>query len=157
MATTPPLRSRSRTVRIVQRRLSLVRLIIALFVARIVVTVAEIAESRLTVFSAVISVAIGLEAWRAWRVAHAARQPGAEEPPAPPDSVWDRILAPIERRGPVVLYVLTAAFVVAYAAVLATGADADTLLDITVIARELTTFAIIGVLLAGYLSTRDPR
>ncbi|MEZ5121694.1 MAG: hypothetical protein R2736_08970 [Solirubrobacterales bacterium] len=73
-------RSRSRTVRLVEQRLSIVRLLVALFVARIVVTIAEIAESRLTLWSVLISAAIGIEAWRAWRVRRAARRAG-EVPP----------------------------------------------------------------------------
>jgi hypothetical protein len=152
MAGEPP-RSRSRTVRIVQQRLSIVRLIIALFVARIVITVAEIAESRLTLFSVLISAAIGIEAWRAWRVARAAHETGTVERPIP-DSVWDRVLRPLERVGPVVLYALTVVFVIVYVVLATGGGSQDTLLDITVIAREVTTFGILGVLLAAYLSIR---
>jgi hypothetical protein len=128
-------------------------LLIALFAARIVVTVTEIIESEVTVFSAVITAAIGVEAWRAWRVSRVARKD-----PAPslelPDTVWNRVLLPLERRGPVVLYALTAAYAVAYVIVRVSGEPRDTLLDAAVISRELITFVFLGVLLAGYLSVR---
>jgi hypothetical protein len=44
-----------KSVALAERRGSLVKLLIALFVARIVVTITEIIESEVTVFSAVIS------------------------------------------------------------------------------------------------------
>jgi hypothetical protein len=65
MAAGPAHRIGSRIVAIAERRGSLVRLLIALFVARIVVTVTEIVESEVTLWSALITAAIGLEAWRA--------------------------------------------------------------------------------------------
>jgi hypothetical protein len=141
-------------VRIVQRRLSLVRLVIALFVARIVITVAEIAESRLTFFSLLVSLAIGLEAWRAWRVANAARSGGIARERVP-DSIWDRMLRPVERVGPAALYAFTAVFAAVYVVMVVTGGSRDTLLDIVVAAREATTVAIIAVLAVGYLSIRN--
>lgn len=153
MATESRRRHHSRTVAVVERRASLAKLIIALFVARIVITAAEIAESSLTWWSVLISLAIGIEAWRAWRVARAARQAATAAAPIP-DSGWDRLLRPVERFGPAVLYVLTAIFVVVYI-VLGNDGDQQTLLDITVIAREITTFAVVGVLIAGYQSVRE--
>jgi hypothetical protein len=149
--------SRSRTVRLVEQRLSIVRLLIALFVLRIVVTIAEIAESRLTFWSALISLAIGLEAWRAWRVRSAAQRTGAAPPPPPADSVWNRILTPAERYGPAVLYVLTVLFVVATIAMVADGEAQDRLLTITVIAREVTTFLFLGVFLCAVMAVRAGR
>jgi hypothetical protein len=142
-----------RTRQLAERRLSLVRLLIALFVLRVVVTVAEVAESRLTAFSAIVTVAIGVEAWRGWTVARVARDRDAE--PAPlPDTVWDRILHPLERSGPAVLYAMTVVFVVATLALLAAGEPIDTLLDITLLVRELTSLFFVAVLIAGYLSIR---
>lgn len=129
------------------------RLLIALFVARIVVTVTEIVESEITVFSAVVTAAIGVEAWRAWRVRSVARrEPGATV--QLPDTVWNRMLLPLERRGPVVLYVLSACYSVAFAALLAAGESRDTLLVVAQITRELVTLVFLAVLLAGYLSVR---
>ena len=150
-------RSRSRTVRLVEQRLSIVRLLIALFVARIVVTIAEIAESRLTLWSVLISAAIGIEAWRAWRVRRAAQRAG--EAPAPPlvDSVWDRMLTPVERYGPAALYVLTGLFVVATVAMVADGEAQDRLLDVTLIAREVTTFLFLVVFVVAALAVRATR
>jgi hypothetical protein len=142
-----------KSVALAERRGSLVRLLIALFVARIVVTITEIAESELTLFSAVITAAIGIEAWRAWRVSRVARREGG--PPVElPDTTWNRILLPLERRGPLFLYVLTAAYAVAFVAVGIAGESHETLLDAAVISRELITFLFLGVLLAGYLSVR---
>lgn len=149
--------SRSRTVRLVEQRLSIVRLLIALFVARIVVTIAEIAESRLTFWSVLISAAIGIEAWRAWRVRRTARQADAAPPPPPADSVWNRILTPTERYGPAVLYVLTALFVVATIAMVADGEAQDRLLTVTVVAREVTTFLFLGVFLTAVMAVRAGR
>jgi hypothetical protein len=142
-----------KSVALAERRGSLVRLLIALFVARIVVTITEIAESEVTLFSAVITAAIGIEAWRAWRVSRVAQREGG--PPVElPDTVWNRILLPLERRGPVILYALTAAYAVAYLAVRISGESRDTLLDAAVISREVITFLFLGVLVAGYLSVR---
>jgi uncharacterized membrane protein YczE len=143
----------SRTRNLAERRLSLVRLLIALFVARVVVTIAEIAESRLTFFSALITAAVGLEAWRAWTVARVARR-NPTTPVALPPTVWDRILRPAERYGPAVLCVLTIAFVIATLVLLGLGESIEVLLDITLVVRELTTLAFVAVLLIGYLSVR---
>lgn len=145
---------RSRTRDVAERRLSLVRLLIALFVARVVVTIVEVTESRITWWSLLITLAIGLEAWRAWSVARVARRTGVT-PPKLPDTVWDRILTPAERRGPVVIYALTVAFAIAALVLLALGNPHDVLLDVAIVVREITTIAVIGVLLVGYLSVRD--
>jgi hypothetical protein len=142
-----------KTVALARRRASLVRLLIALFVARIVVTITEITESEISVFSAFVTAAIGVEAWRAWRVSRVAARE-SEAAVALPDTVWNRLLLPLERRGPVVLYALSAAYAIAFVAVLAAGESRDALLDAAVITREVITFAFLGVLLAGYLSVR---
>lgn len=137
-----------------ERRRSLVRLLIALFVARIVVTITEVIESEVTFLAAVVTAAIGIEAWRAWRVSRVVRDEpaGAVELP---DSFWNRVLLPLEHRGPPVLYALTAAYAIAYVAVLAVGGSRETLLLGAQIAREVITFVFLGVLLAGYLSVRS--
>lgn len=91
----PRLRSRSRDL--AERRLSLVKLLIALFVARMVVT----------------------------------------------------------RVGPVVIYGLTAVFVVAAVVLLVLGNPHDTLLDVAIVCREITTIVFLGVILAAYMSVRQ--
>lgn len=150
-------RLRGRTRDLVERRLSLVRLLIAIFVARIAVTVVEVTESRLEFWTVLITLAIAIEAWRAWSVARVAKQ-GELAPAAPvPDSGWDRFLRPLERRGPAVIYALTALFVVAVLVLLALGDPRDTLLDIAVIGREVTTVVFLAVILAGYMSVRKPK
>ena len=158
-ATTEPGRKprlRSRTRDLVERRLSLVRLVIAIFVARIAVTVVEVSESNVTFWSALITLAIGIEAWRAWSVMRVAKR--GDLTPAPiRDSGWDRFLRPLERTGPTVIYALTAAFVVAALILVALGNPRDTLLDIALIGREITTFFFLAVVLAGYMSTRQPK
>jgi hypothetical protein len=144
----------SRAIALAERRSSLVRLLIALFVARIVVTITEVIESELTFFSAVVTAAIGIEAWRAWRVARTVRAEPARAVELP-DNVWNRVLLPLERRGPPVLYVLTAAYAVAYVVVLAVGESHETLLLAAQIGREVITLVFLGVLIAGYLSVRS--
>src|SRR5918997_5899455 len=136
-----------KSVALAERRGSLVRLLIALFAARIVVTITEIVESEVTLFSAVITAAIGIEAWRAWRVSRVARREGGPAVELP-DTVWNRILLPLERRGPVILYALSAVYAVAYLAVRIGGESRDTLLDAAVISREVITFVFLGVLVA---------
>jgi hypothetical protein len=145
--------TRSRVVAIAERRSSLARLLIALFVLRVEVTVTEIIESKLTVFAAVITAAIGIEAWRAWRVSRAAHATGTTAPPLP-DTIWNRILLPLERRGPVVLYALTAIYAVAFIALAVAGEPRDTLVDVALISREAITFFFLAVVIAGYLSVR---
>jgi hypothetical protein len=130
-----------------------VRLLVALFVARIVVTVTEVIESEVTPFSAVITAAIGLEAWRAWRVSRVVRREGGPVVELP-DTVWNRVLLPLERRGPAWLYALTALYIVAYVVVAAAGGSQETLLLTAQISREVITFVFLGVLFAGYLSVR---
>jgi hypothetical protein len=142
-----------KTVALARRRASLVRLLIALFVARIVVTITEIVESELTVFSAVVTAAIGIEAWRAWRVSRVAKRKG-DASVTLPDTVWNRLLLPLERRGPLALYVLTVAYAIAFVVVLAAGESRDALLDAAVISREIITLVFLAVLVAGYLSVR---
>jgi hypothetical protein len=144
----------SRTVAIAERRGSLVRLLIALFVARMIVTVTEIIESEITWFSAVVTAAIGLEAWRAWRVSRVARRAGDKSAVALPDSVWNRMLLPLERRGPVALYVLTALYAVAFGALLVASESRETLLAVAQISREVITFGFLAVLFAGYRAVR---
>jgi hypothetical protein len=72
-----------------------------------------------------------------------------------PDTVWNRVLLPLERRGPPFLYALTAAYALAYAIALAIGESGDTLLLAAQICREAITFVFVGVLVAGYLSVRS--
>lgn len=148
-------RSRSRTRDLAERRQSLVALLIALFVARIVVTATEIAESRLTWWSLLITLAIGIEAWRAWAVARSRRaHPDAPPPPPLPDTRWDRMLRPIERRGPIVLYVLAALYLVAFLALAAAGESQETLLDVSLVAREAITLFFFFVVIAGVRSVK---
>ena len=153
-AAEPRRRLRSRTRDLVERRLSLVRLVIAIFVARIAVTVVEVSESNVSVWSALITVAIAIEAWRAWAVSRVAKREQLEPAPVP-DSGWDRLLRPLERSGPPVIYALTAAFVVAVLVLVLVGDSRDTLLDVAVIGREITTFFFLGVVFAGYMSVRE--
>ena len=129
---------------------------IAIFVARIAVTVVEVSESNVSWWSALITLAIGIEAWRAWSVMRVAKRGDLVQAPVP-DSGWDRFLRPLERRGPAVIYALTAAFVVAALVLVALGNPRDTLLDIAVIGREVTTFFFLAVIFAGYMSTRQPK
>jgi hypothetical protein len=155
-STTEPQRKRrlrSRTRDLVERRLSLVRLLIAIFVARIAVTVVEVSESNVSWWSALITLAIAIEAWRAWTVARVAKREQLEPAPVP-DSGWDRFLRPLERVGPAIVYALTAVFVVAVLVLVALGNPRDTLLDAAVIGREITTFFFLGVIFAGYMSVR---
>ena len=149
----PKRRLRSRTRDLVEKRLSLVRLLIAIFVARIAVTVVEVSESNVSFWSALITLAIAIEAWRAWTVARVARQEHLAAAPVP-DSGWDRFLRPVERVGPAVVYALTAVFVVATLVLVALGNSRDTLLDVAVIAREVTTVVFVAVIGAGYMSVR---
>jgi hypothetical protein len=147
-------RLRSRTRDLAERRLSLVRLLIALFVARMVVTVVEVTEQRLSFWSILITVAIGVEAWRAWAVSRVAKREHQEQAPLP-DTAWDRFLRPLERVGPAVVYALTAVFVVAALVLLALGNPHDALLDVAIVCREITTFVFVGVILAAYMSVRQ--
>jgi uncharacterized membrane protein YqjE len=149
---------RSRTRDLAERRPTLVKLLIAIFVARMVVTVVEMTEQRLTLFSLLITAAIGVEAWRAWSVSRVARDEPGEQARAPAsDTAWDRLLRPLERTGPAVIYGLTGVFVVAAVVLLVLGDPHDRLLDIAVVCRELTTFVFVGVILAAYMSMRRAR
>lgn len=121
-----------------------------------VVTVVEVTEERVTVFSAFITAAIAIEAWRAWAVSRVAKRDHLQAEPIP-DSGWDRFLRPLERYGPAAIYALTATFVVAAVVVLLIGDPHDKLLDIAVIGRELTTFFFIAVILAAYMSVRQAK
>lgn len=128
------------------------RLLIALFVARMVVTVVEVTEQRLS-WSVLITAAIGIEAWRAWSVSRVAKREHHEQAPLP-DTAWDRFLRPLERAGPAVIYGLTAVFVAAAVVLLVLGNPHDTLFDVAIVCREITTFVFLGVLLAAYMSVR---
>lgn len=152
----PRRRLRSRTRDLAERRLSLVKLLIAIFVARMVVTVVEVTEERVSVFSALITAAIAIEAWRAWAVSRVAKRDHLQAAPIP-DSGWDRFLRPLERYGPAVIYALTAVFVVAAVVVLLIGDSHDRLLDVAIIGREITTFFFVAVILAGYMSVRQTK
>jgi hypothetical protein len=131
-----------------------VKLLIALFVARMVVTVLEVTEQRLSFWSALITAAIAIEAWRAWSVSQVAKREHREPTPLP-DTAWDRFLRPIEQVGPAVVYGLTAVFIAAAIVLLVLGNPHDALLDIAIVCREITTFVFLGVILAGYMSVRQ--
>jgi hypothetical protein len=150
---------RSRTRDLAERRPTLVKLLIAIFVARMVVTVVEMTEQRLTFWSILITAAIGVEAWRAWSVARVGNRDPREgaTPAAVSETGWERFLRPLERTGPVVIYGLTAVFVVAAAVLLVLGDPHDRLLDIAVVGRELTTVVFVAVILAAYMSMRRAR
>lgn len=89
---------------------------------------------------------------RGWRVSRASH--GAGVTVTLPDTVWNRMLLPLEHRGPVVLYVLTAIYLVAYAVLLIGGESADTVLIVAQASREVITVVFVGVLVAGYMSVR---
>ena len=149
---------RSRTRDLAERRPTLVKLLIAIFVARMVVTVLEMTEQRLTFWSILITAAIGVEAWRAWSVARVGnRDPREGAPAAAPETGWERFLRPLERTGPAVIYGLTAVFVVAALVLLVLGDPHDRLLEIAVVGRELTTVVFVAVILAAYMSMRRAR
>jgi hypothetical protein len=119
-----------------------------------VVTLVEITEQRVGIWSALITLAIAVEAWRAWSVARVAKNEQLE--PAPiADSAWDRFLRPLERVGPAVIYALTAVFVLAVVVLLILGNPHDALLDIALVGREITTVVFVAVIVAGYMSVRD--
>jgi hypothetical protein len=148
-------RLRGRTRELVERRQSLARLLITLFVARVATTVVEVTESHLTWWSLLVTLAIGIEAWRAWTVVRAARRDPEAAAPAPlPDSAWDRLLRPVERYGPVVLIVLTVAYVAAVVVLAIDGTSRDRLLDVGLIGREATTLFFVFIVGAGYASLR---
>ncbi|MEZ5121695.1 MAG: hypothetical protein R2736_08975 [Solirubrobacterales bacterium] len=67
------------------------------------------------------------------------------------------MLTPVERYGPAALYGLTALFVVATVAMVADGEAQDRLLDVTLIAREVTTFLFLVVFVVAALAVRATR
>jgi hypothetical protein len=140
--------------RLAARRRSLVRLLIVLVVARMIVTVTEIVEEDVSVIALLVTVALAVEAWRGWSIARAAR--GAEAiPPPPADSGWEEaLLRPCERYGPWVIGAFAVAYVIAYVALLVSGAPRDELIDIAAIAREVLLVPVILILVAGYRSAR---
>jgi hypothetical protein len=156
IAAEPKRRFRSRTRDLAERRLSLVKLLIAIFVARMVVTVVELGEQRVNLFTALITAAIAIEAWRAWAVSRVAKREHLQEA-AIPDSGWDRFLRPLEKFGPAMIYALTAAFALVAVVILILGGSHDDLLDAAVIGREITTFFFVAVILAAYMSVRQPK
>lgn len=118
-----------------------------------VITVVEVTEERLSLFSVLITAAIAIEAWRAWAVSRVAKREHLQAAPIP-DSGWDRFLRPLERFGPAVIYALTAIFAIVAIVLLLLGDSHDALLDAAVIGREITTFFFLAVVLAGYMSVR---
>ena len=116
----------------------------------------EVTEQRVSVFSAFITLAIAVEAWRAWAVSRVAKRDHAPAEPIP-DSAWDRFLRPLERVGPTMVYALTALFVLAAAVLLITGDPHDRLLEVAVIGREITTVFFVGVIFAAYMSVRQAK
>jgi hypothetical protein len=141
----------SRFVRLAERRPTLVRFLTALLVFRIVTTITEIIEQRITWFSVLITVALAIETWRAWQVAHTA---GASKQD-PTATTWDRFLNPFERYGAAACWILTGAYVALYIALKANGTKATTLIDIVTIVREAQVLVLVGVLLAGFAAVRE--
>jgi len=143
-------RRQSWFVRLAERRPTLVGFLTALLVFRIVTTISEIVEQRITYWSLFITAALAIETWRAWEVGHAAGAARVD----PTATKWDRCLNPFERYGAVVVWVLTAIYVVGFVVLKATGTNAHTLIDVVTIVRE-TQVLVIGVLLAGHAAVRE--
>jgi hypothetical protein len=141
----------SRFVRLAQRRPTLVRFLTALLVFRIVTTITEIIEQRITWFSLIITLALAIETWRAWQVAHAAGAATTD----PTTTKWDRFLNPFERWGALVVWVLTSLYVVTYVVLKVRDVDAHTVIDVVTIVREAQIIVLVGVLLAGFAAVRD--
>jgi hypothetical protein len=141
----------SRFVRLARRRPTLVHFLTALLVFRIVTTITEFIEQRITYFSLVITAALALETWRAWEVAHA---PGAVRTD-PTTTSWDRFLNPFERYGAAVCWVLTVIYAVGYVVLKIEGVNAHTVIDVVTVVRELQFLVLLGVLLAGFAAVRE--
>lgn len=160
-------RGRSPVRRLVERSASLapllVALLVALFVARVTVTITEFAESRVTWWGVLLTAAVGLEAWRAWTLARVGRA-AAPGPPVPAQATrttagsgYERVLRALERRGPAVLYAVSAAYAVMYVVLVFAGTSRDALLDVAVVVREVTTLFFLAVILLARRSLREPR
>jgi hypothetical protein len=141
----------SRFVRLARRRPTLVRFLTALLVFRIVTTITEFIEQRITYWSLLITVVLAIETWRAWQVAHAAGAATTD----PTATKWDRFLNPFERYGALVCWVLTALYVVGYVVLKAEGVNAHTVIDVVTLVRELQFLVLLGVLLAGFAAVRE--
>lgn len=134
---------------LVARRASLMRLLFALVVARIVVTIAEAVESRVSWWSLAITLALVIEIWRGRAVLRAGRSAAAAEVPVR-DTPWERVLRPFERFGPPALYFLTATFIVAFLGLLVAGEPREDLVELSALVRELLSLIVIIVLVVGY-------
>jgi hypothetical protein len=145
------MRRQSWFVRLAERRPTLVGFLTALLVFRIVTTISEIVEQRITYWSLFITVALAIETWRAWQVAHAAGAARVD----PTATKWDRFLNPFERYGAVVVWVLTAVYVLGFVVLKARGTNAHTLIDVMTLVRETQVLVLIGVLLAGHAAVRE--
>ena len=145
------MRRQSWFVRLAERRPTLVGFLTALLVFRIVTTISEIVEQRITYWSLFITAALAIETWRAWEVAHAAGAARVD----PTATKWDRFLNPFERYGAVVVWVLTAIYVVGFVVLKARDTNAHTLIDVVTVVREAQVLVLIGVLLAGHAAVRE--
>jgi ABC-type polysaccharide/polyol phosphate export permease len=144
----------SRFVSLAERRRSLVRLLVALLVVRIVVTIAELLEASVSVVGLIVTVLLGIECWRAWSVAKVGANSGAAAEAPARTSRADRILMPAERWGPAALYVFGALFAIAYVVLLVSGEPRLDLVYAAEIAREILLFVVIAVLLLGRSSIK---
>src|SRR5918997_3236095 len=136
---------------LVARRGSLMKLLFALVVARIVVTIGEAVESPVSWWSLAIPLALVIEVWRGRAVLRAGRSAAGPERAngPPPDSIWEKILRPAERFGPPLLYLLTAAFIVAFVALLVAGEPREDLVELSALVREFLSLVVIAVLVVG--------
>lgn len=142
----------SRIVRLAERRQALVKLLVALLVARIVTTAAELTEQKVGFFTILITVALAVEAWRAYAVTRRAGTRQAAEGRSGIPELPERILSAFERFGPTALYAFTGVFVVAYGVFELTALSNTALLDFTAVAREATTVVFVAILVLGYVS-----
>jgi hypothetical protein len=123
----------------------------ALLVFRIVTTITEIVEQRITYWSLFITAALAIETWRAWQVAHAAGASRVD----PTATKWDRFLNPFERYGAVVVWALTVIYVVGFVVLKARDTNAHTLIDVVTLVRGAQVLVLVGVLLAGRAAVRE--
>ncbi len=131
-----------------QRRPGLFGFVVAIVVARIVLDVVDMTESRVAGYSLVITAILLVEVVVVWRGIRGQRGAVSQPRAGAEANALERVLALTERFGAPVIYVATAGIVLADMGLVLIGAARTTLLDVTAAVRWAQLALLIGVLVA---------
>ena len=138
-----------RFARLLERRPRLFSFVVAIVAARVVLSVVDLAESRVVAYSLVITAVLVLELAVIWRRVAPHRGRPSVERVGSEGSGQDRILRMAEHAGAPVVYLTTLAVLVGELVLALLGTSRAILLDITTAMRWIELVVLVAVILVA--------